>query len=154
MNEETPCWDEYHLSKSRMQSIQDDSVKFRITCKYDTDGVVYTDYLQAAKKQIDILTYQIEYSYQWRCKFVDYINVGEQNCSKCTAAIRQSRNTVLHFNAIGSYYTTRACSFRARSGARCYNRGDISFGWYYCYNPKNRCASSQLATTQTWLGDN
>mgnify|MGYP002803582578 CR=1 FL=1 len=94
VNEETPCWDEYRLSKSRMQSIQDDFVKFRITCKYDTDGVVYTDYLQAAKKQIDILTYQIEYSYQWQIRGL-YKRSGTKlfKMHRCYT-IRQSRNTV------------------------------------------------------------
>ena len=140
VNEDTPCWDEYRLSKSRMQSIQDDSNKFRVTCKYDTDGVVYTDYLQVTKKQIDLLVFA-----KGQCRFVEYIDIRGQNCSKCTAYIHQSSN-VLHFHARSS------CAFQPKSSPGCKNHGDISFGWYGCYNPENRCSSSFTATTQTWLG--
>ena len=48
VNSRSPRWDACLLSKFRMQSIQEDSSKFRVTCNYDTDGVVYRDYLQMA----------------------------------------------------------------------------------------------------------
>ncbi len=154
VNEVTPRWDRYRLSKSKMQSVQDDSNKFRVTCKYDTDGVVYTDYLQVGKKQINIFT---EYS-SLPCTFVEYINIRGQNCSKCTACIHQTGVNVLHFHSVSSYYSeTRKCGFRPESTPECGDGkgyGDISFGWYGCYNPENRCSSSKSATTQTWLGGN
>ena len=142
MNEDTPRWDKYRLSKFRMQSIQNDSSQFRVTCKYDTDGVVYTDYLRATKKQIDIMR-----SLTTSCTRVEYINYRGQNCSKCTANIHQPSlvNNILHL------HTKSRCEFQPKRSSW---DDEISFGWYGDYNTENRCSSSSMATTQTWFGGN
>lgn len=141
INEETPRWDKYRLSKFRMQSIQDDSNKFRITCKYDTDGVVYTDYLRATKKQIDIMR-----SLTTSCTRVEYIDYRGQNCSNCTANIHNpSYFNILHL------HTKSICEFQPKRSS---GYDEISFGWYGSYSIENRCSSSSTATTQTWLGGN
>ena len=151
VSENTPRWEAYRLSKSRMQSIQDVSNKFRVTCKYDTDGVVYTDYLQVTKKQINLLIFPK--SSKGQCRFVEHIDIRGQDCSKCTAFIHQYSN-LLHFHAVSSNEDTDSCAFQPKSSPGCENYGDISFGWYGCYNTENRCSSSVTATTQIWLGGN
>ena len=150
VNEDTPRWDKYRLSKSIMQSIQDDSNQFRITCRYETDGVVYIDYLRATRERFDIMkSYP---SYALRCKFVEYINIGGQNCSKCTVVIHQGP---LHVHGVASSNPdTTKCEFKAISSPQCERRGETYFGWYDCYGSENRCTSSPTATTQTWLGNN
>ena len=76
VNATFPRWDSYRLSRPRMQSIQEDCSKFRVTCNYDTDGVVYRDYLQVANDQIDILTYENGTS----CTLVEQIDIRGQRC--------------------------------------------------------------------------
>ena len=142
VNEDTPRWDKYRLSKFRMHSIQDDSDQFRVTCKYDTDGVVYTDYLRATKKQIDVMHYYYSAS---SCNQVEYINYRGESCSKCTASIHQTHYKILHL------HTKSRCEFQPKRSS---GHDAISFGWYGDYEEESRCSSSPMATTQTWLGGN
>ena len=137
VNEDTPRWDEYRLSKFRMNSIQDDSDQFRVTCKYDTDGVVYTDYLRATKKQIDVM-----YDHSASCTQVEYINYLGESCSKCTAYIHQTNVRILHL------HRNWRCEFQPKRSS------GNTFGWYGDYEEESRCLSSRMATTQTWLGGN
>ena len=74
VDQNTPGWDAYRLSKSRMQSIRADSGKFRVTCNYGTDGIVYRDYLQVALSQFDILTQDPNKDF-WTCMLVEWIDV-------------------------------------------------------------------------------
>ena len=83
VNALSPRWDAYRLSKFRMQSIQDDSSQFRMTCNYDTDGVVYRDYLQIAKDQLNILTSTTSGS----CILVERINIRGHSCENCTTIL-------------------------------------------------------------------
>ena len=143
-NQNTPRWDAYRLSKSRMQSIQEDSGKFRVTCNYNTDGVVYRDYLQAAFSHIDLLTLEFE-----GCMLVERIDVRGQSCQNCTAYIRQTSTKTFHFD---SYYV-RHCQFKPSGGKNCAHiGGEDNFGRYSCVRRSHRCSSSPSATTQIWFG--
>ena len=138
-NQNRPRWDAYRLSKSRMQSIQADSSNFRLTCKYDVDGMVYRDYLQATKTQVDIMTFDSA-----SCPVVDEIDVRGHSCSKCDVFLVQTNVYGIHIS-IG-------CSFRPSGIFGCHGLGEDNFGWYDCINPAHRCSSLPTATTQTWLG--
>ena len=70
VNEEIPAWDSYRLSKSRMTSIEEDSSKWRMTCQYDSDSVVYTDYVRGNNDKINILTFNGD-----GCLEVEHINI-------------------------------------------------------------------------------
>ncbi|CAB4033556.1 Versican core [Paramuricea clavata] len=149
INQDSPRSDSYRLSKSRMQSIQDDSSKFRITCKYDTDGLVYRDYLQATKKKIDILTDILSDTH---CPLVELIDVRGQSCSNCTAFLVQ-KNYILHSDSFNA--ANKGCQFRPTGVKRCTDPyTEDNFGYYGCINTAHRCSSSETATTQTWLGSN
>ena len=69
-NENSPSWSYYRLSQSRMKSIQADSTKWRLTCRYDTDGVVYTDYVRGLNVETDIISQNNS-----ACVKTEYINV-------------------------------------------------------------------------------
>ena len=145
-NEISPNWDGYRLSKSRIQTIQEDSTKFRVTCNYDTEGVVYRDYLQATKSEIDILTLNsLEL-----CLIVEWINIRGQSCKQCTAFIAQDSNHGLHGDSF--YAVTKGCEFQPNKSSYCDGIGEDNFGSYLCINKAHRCSSSPSATTQTWLG--
>ena len=147
INANSPSWDAYRLSKFRMKSIQDDSSKFRMTCNYDTDGVLYRDYLQVAKDKLNILTFE---SGDGSCVLVEQINIRGQSCESCTAIFFQGGiyNIPLH---IDSYQSSR-CEFLPTGGFPCDGPGEDNFGLYNCANPAHRCSSSQSSTTQSWLG--
>ena len=143
VNENEPRWDAYRVSKSRMQSIQDDSNELRMTCKYDTDGMVYRDYVQATKSQVDIMIAPAP-SQHFTCVVVDTINVRGHSCSKCLVFLARLYPYTMHF--------TFGCNFSPNGSYFCGGLGEDNFGFYDCINPAHRCSSSPTATTQTWLG--
>ena len=144
VHENTPRWDAYRIAKYRMRTIQADTGKFRVTCNYNTDGVVYRDYLQASNVQMDILT-QVNSS---NCLWVEWINVRGESCMNCTANVRQYLNGIFHFD---SYYTGD-CDFKPSGSKSCSGGGEDNFGIYECVNTAHRCSSSPSATTQIWFG--
>jgi hypothetical protein len=148
VNENTPRWDEYRLSKPRMQSVQNDSSKFRVTCKYDTDGLNYTDYLEAKNEHIDVLNIvDQQTSSTVACSLVDYVNIRGDNCGFCTMILYQN---VYTFHADSS--RTDGCDFQSTGAEKCGGIGEDNFGLYNCVNPAYRCSSSADATTQLWFG--
>ena len=146
VQENTPVWDSYRLSKSRMQSIQEDSSKWRMTCRYDTDGVSYTDYVRGSNDKVDILKYD-----KLSCQKMEFINIRGYRCTSCTATAAQDNNNMLHFDSEKSY---RHCSFKPLASSSCNSGyGEDNFGYYNCKNPAHRCTSSPTSTTQTWFGN-
>ena len=146
-----PSWSRYRLSKSRMESIQQDSTKWRVTCRYETDGVLYTDYLRVSNEELNILTFENS----GKCVRVEYIDVRSQHCNNCTVYMRQQSNYLVHFflkEGEGD-----ECEFKPflepswvwEDGS--YKRG-YYFGHYFKVDSRHRCSSSADATTQTWLG--
>ncbi|CAB3996089.1 Sphingomyelinase phosphodiesterase D [Paramuricea clavata] len=150
INENTPRWDFYSLSKSRMESIRNDSSKWRITCEYDTEGVVYTDYMEGWNDIIDIMTYE-QFSPSFVCSLdkhkIDYVDVRGQNCRNCTVPIIQAPYNPLHLD---TYFSM--CDFKPTKSLYCDSAGEDNFGRYLCTNPNHRCSSFPTATTQTWFG--
>ena len=151
-DQNNPSWLQYRLSKSRMESIKQDSTKWRITCGYQNDGVVYTDYLRASNSVINILTF-------WnneKCFKVEYINVRGSNCNNCTALMVQKDDIMLHFRP--NKNTVMNCDFKSVSPYRCAEtseaKNEQNFGSYRCISREHRCSSSGNATTQTWFGIN
>ena len=148
VNAISPRWDAYRLPKLRMKPIQDDSSQFRMTCNYDTDGVVYHDYFQIAKDQLNILTFKNSGS----CILVERIDIRGESCENCTAIFYGMSNEALHTD---SYSSSRAgCEFKPTGALSCGGKGEDNFGVYVCVIPDHRCSSSQLSTTQAWLGGN
>ena len=148
VNQNDPSWIQYRLSKSRMEFIQQDSRKWRLTCRYDTDGVVYTDYARGLNSQVNVLTLADD-----GCRNLEYINVRGYSCSSCSANMKQTGN---YHTFIDSYYSSELCDFKPANSKLCPSRipmpGENSFGFYQCANPQHRCSSSINSTTQTWFG--
>jgi hypothetical protein len=150
VNENTPRWDEYRVSKFRMQSVQDDSSKFRVTCKYDTDGLNYTDYIEAKKEHIDVLNFENHHKHSPVCSLVDYVNIRGDDCAFCTMILFQVRDKyTFHTDSAG---IGAACDFQSSGAELCGGGGEDDFGLYGCVNPAHRCSSSADATTQLWFG--
>ena len=147
-NQNDPSWSRYRLSKSRMESIQQDSTKWRITCRYDTDGVVYTDYLRALNTQLNILKFKSK-----RCVKMEYLDVRGQKCADCTAFTRQQDGKMLHIH-VSEHTDALNCDFRLLRGTHFENDAFLGyyFGHYFLVDTHHRCSSSGGATTQIWFG--
>ena len=70
VNNKTPYWNAYRLSKSRMMSIHTQSSHWRATCSYNTDGVVLTDYVRSSFVNVDPLTINGA-----ECRKMEYVNI-------------------------------------------------------------------------------
>ena len=141
VNESSPRWDKYRLSRSRMLSIEADSSKWRVTCRYDTDGVVYRDYLQATVQQLNIMTFNND-----TCILVERADIRGYYCFHCSVHLIQHELFTFHSD---SYF---GCEFKPSHSLPCRKAGEDNFGLYGCINPKHRCSSHPTATTQTWFG--
>ena len=142
---DSPVWDAYRLSKSRMEWILRDLTKWRMTCRYNTDGLHYTDYVRVSKEKVDPIIYLTD-----SCVEVEFIDVRGHNCSHCTVVICQKNSLLIHFD---SYYSVSRCSFKPAGSLPCGVSGEDNFGYGYgCLNEAHRCASSQTSTTQMWFG--
>ena len=84
INQDTPSWNMYRLSLSRMESIRKNSHKWRITCDYETDGTVYIGFVVGSVNDADIVSFR-----GFRCAKVDYINIRGQSCRDCTTFAKQ-----------------------------------------------------------------
>ena len=148
-NQKNPSWSRYRLSKSRMESIQQDSTKWRITCRYETDGVVYTDYLRALNTELNILKFKSK-----RCAKMEYLDVRGQKCTDCIAFPRGQDGKMLHIFYNNESPNVLKCDFRLLKGTHFEIDRFLGyyFGHYYHVDTHHRCSSSGGATTQIWFG--
>ena len=144
VNENSPNWNLYRLSKPRMSRIRDKSTYWRATCEFHKTGVDYRDYVRAKISDVD----PIVYSGEGVCKKVEYINIRGHIGVGVTVGFWNSGSYRDHFHVDSSRDV--GCTFNARSGAV---SSEDNWGLYQYRNSKFRCASSNEATTQYWYGD-
>lgn len=139
LNELSPNWEVYRMSKDQMVFLKARSTHWRVTCSYDTMDIDYRDYLRGNFAEFDITSYVGG----GVCKNIDYINVrghvGHQD-----AAFWQTDGVMFHTD---SHYT--GCKFNANAGSK---KSEDNFGHYGNANPFFRCSSDSTATTQYWFG--
>ncbi|XP_028403730.1 uncharacterized protein LOC114526345 [Dendronephthya gigantea] len=143
-NEDIPSWKYYRLSKPRMESIhQDSNPKWRLTCNFNTDGFVATDYVIATHADVPLLPSN---SVHDGCKIVESVNIRGKSCSNCKVVVRHKQSWGIHLDSYDSY---RVC-FNEFPGSRIC--GEDNFGYYLCRNTEHRCSSTEGSTTQLWFG--
>ena len=146
VNQDVFRWDRYRLPLSQMRQIAANSTDFRATCRYDTDGPNYTDYLRAKLTETDILSLSFN-----GCRYYEYINVRGYRCYNCTAQFVQKDSWHAHFDSF--YGSRKLCQFKSASkGAVIRPGGEDNFGFYETINPVHRCVTTESSTTQWWLG--
>ena len=143
---ESPNWQAYLMLPRDLIWFRNQSTHWRATCRYNTDGVVYTDYLRASFEDFDIIgTAPLAHVV---CRRYELVNIRGNECTNCTAQTWYILGSnPLH---IDSYYQD-GCDFNGNM------TGDVvvsedNFGLYNTVNPKFRCTSSSQATTQFWVG--
>ena len=149
-----------YLSKSRMESIERDSTKQRLTWRYNTDGLVYTDYLRASTNELNILTFK-------KCgECIRMENISVRCYGQCgTVYMVQKSSTSLQVK-VEAVKKNGGCNLKLTKSTRWNNEcrnwrrteRDEQSGHHRhrCHSrhasTKCCCISRSEATTQKWLG--
>ncbi|XP_022781708.1 uncharacterized protein LOC111322794 [Stylophora pistillata] len=143
---DAPNWQAYLIKRPYPLWLINHSTHWRATCRYNTDGTLYTDYLRASLEDFDII---IDQPMMIKvCWPYEYVNIRGNECVNCTARTWYKKGDYpLH---IDSYYQV-GCDF---DGSRTDPAlvTDDSFGFYLDINSKFCCTSSDSDTTQLWIG--
>ena len=149
VSSDSPNWQAYLIKRHFLVWLRDHSTHWRATCRYNTDGTVYTDYLRASFEDFDIV--RVTPTVDLSCQKYELVNIRGNQCKNCTAATWYLKGSYpLH---IDSYYSALYlnCDFDGRQSGDVVGSED-NFGFYDAVNPKFRCTSSSEATTQFWFG--
>ena len=142
---DAPNWQAYLIKRPYLLWLRDHSTHWRATCRYNTDGTVYTDYLRASLEDFDII--KDVPTVVDTCRPYEYVNIRGNECVNCTAFTAYKKGIYsLH---VDSYFTHRSCDFDASKSAI---NDEDNFGMYSSTNPKFRCTSNLGDTTQFWIG--
>jgi len=142
VNERTPNWMVYRMSKEQMDFLKTKSSHWRATCSFIKYEVDYIDYVRGNFIDFDITSFLGGQ----KCKKVEYINVRGHGGHE-TATFWQGENShILHTD---SSIQGEGCHFNGKAGAK---GSEDNFGYYNVVNPTFRCTSSPSATTQYWFG--
>ena len=150
VRENAPVWEAYRLSKSRMESIKNNSTFLQFTCNYEKPRVMNnSDYLQIflENNKFDVL----EHKQQTWYFAVGRGKIGRYDISQCEIQLLQYAGSSLHvkFKHINQNH---ACKFNTDT---CYHNKEF-FGRYVhiaaCVDKKPDCVKDANCTTQLWLG--
>ena len=141
LNQESPRWDAYRLSLSRMNGLRSVSSHWRVTCNFHTEGLQYRDYVRARFSEFDCGRF---YGAEG-CKKVEYINVRGHNCTECTVAWWQKNNKYILYHDSSS----DECQFGSSPG---FVKDENNFGFYKNHNPEFRCSAQNESSTNHWFG--
>ena len=148
VNESSPSWDNYRLSKIRIDHIIDNSNAFwRITCNYNTDRLPGIDFVRARIDKAPLLN---KYNDGENCFEVDHIAIRSHSCADCKVYMVNDGNRPLYFDPKRS---NENCGMNVPNITMCGNEAENNFGYYHCVNSVHRCSSSPASTTQLWLGE-
>ena len=143
---DAPNWQAYLIKRPYLLWLRDRSTHWRATCRYNTDGTVYTDYLRALLNDFDII--RDTPSVTSTCRKFELVNIRGNKCVNCTAATWYQKG-VCHLHIDSSY--RHGCVFDG-SLTDVAVLSEDNFGYYSTTNLKFRCTSSSDATTQYWIG--
>ena len=143
---DSPNWQAYLIKRHFLVWLRDHSTHWRATCRYNTDGTVYTDYMRASFEDFDIVRVTPQEAHS--CPTYELVNIRGNECANCTASTYYLKDIFpVHIDT----YFKHDCEFEGNK------TGDVTpsednFGLYVDVNPKFRCSSSSDATTQFWVG--
>ncbi|XP_078375072.1 uncharacterized protein LOC144658519 [Oculina patagonica] len=144
---DAPNWQAYLIPRYYLVWLRDQSTHWRATCRYNTDGTVYRDYLRASFEDFDII--RVIPSVTGSCRKYELVNIRGNECTDCTAATWYRKGWVpLH---IDTSFLDYGCDFDGTLSGDVIDDED-NFGFYRTVNPIFRCTSSSEATTQFWVG--
>ena len=143
---DSPNWQAYLIRRHFLVWLRDHSTHWRATCRYNTDGTVYTDYLRSTFADFDIV--RVTPTVAERCQKYELVNIRGNECENCTAATWYLKGVYpLHMDSS----IRLGCEFDGSKTGDVIGSED-NFGHYFIVNPKFRCSSTSNATTQYWIG--
>ena len=146
VSSDSPKWQEYLIKRHYLVWLRDHSTHWRATCRYNTDGTVYTDYLRASFEDFDIV--RVTPKVTSSCQKYELVNIRGNECANCTAATWYLKGAFpLHIDSSSRL----GCDFDGSQSGDVVGSED-NFGYYQALNSKFRCTSSLEATTQFWFG--
>ena len=104
INENSPNWNMYRLSHSRMSRVRDHSTYWRTTCNFPSVGIDYQDYVRARITDVDPLKQTLSNT----CKKVEYINLRGHLGLQTTVAFWNNNGNHMHTDS-----SARKCAFKA-----------------------------------------
>ena len=120
-----PNWQAYLIHPTYLAWLGTQSTHWRVTCRYDTDGVVYTDYMRTSLTDCNILTLKALIG---TCLKFELINIRGHECVNCTAPIWYKKDIYpLHTDSYKRY-----CEFNGKGGEV---HSEDNFGFYVNRNP-------------------
>ena len=138
-----PNWQAYLIRPTYFAWLGTRSTHWRATCRYDTDGVVFTDYMRTSLADCNILT--LPTGVDGTCYLFEFINIRGHECVNCTVPLWNINGTYpLHTDT-----SFHLCEFNGTEGVINF---EDNFGLYRVVNPSHRCSSGPSSTTQFWLG--
>ena len=138
VNENSPNWFLYRLTKDRMRSLSDVSTHWRATCSYDKYGINnYKDYIRGKTADVNIFSYL-----DGKCIQTELVNVRGHTGIHQTAKFFQLSSYLIHIES-----TTSGCQFYV-SGLS----SEDNFGYYGTKNSMFTCSRNAASTTQWWFG--
>ena len=140
-------WFEHRHKRETMESIQNDSTKWRVTCDFDKNlTALRNDFMQGSKASVNILTFNEE----GVCKKVEYVDIRGYSCSNCSVMLYQTDLYPFHMDTRES---VESCDLKVEDSKWCQGQGgEDSFGYYHCRHEGHRCSATNTSTTNTWLG--
>ena len=135
---DSPNWQAYLIPSSDLMWLGRQSTHWRATCRFETDGVVYTDYMRASFADNDIIGASQPES---DCRMYEFINIRGNECTNCTA---KTWYRPLHIDSSAQ----AGCDFDPKENLY----DEDNFGLYLAVNQQFRCTSNQQTTTQFWFG--
>ena len=146
MSSDSPNWQAYLIKRDFLVWLRDHSTHWRATCRYNTDGTVYTDYLRASFEDFDIV--RVTPTADSSCEKYELVNIRGNECANCTAGTWYRKGAFpLHIDSS----LRLGCDFDGSQTGDVVGSED-NFGYYQAINSKFRCTSSTEATTQFWFG--
>ncbi|XP_065051050.1 uncharacterized protein LOC135680790 [Rhopilema esculentum] len=140
--EDSPNWNNYRLSKTRIEKIKSRSTHWRATCSFDVFGVDYQDYFRFKLSAFDPLCCYISKA----PIHVELVNVRGYSATEQLVDFWQRENEHLHLD---SYYNV---NFQQARNGSIYS--EDNFGRYLYQNEAFRCTTNTSSTTQHWIGIN
>ena len=146
VSSDSPNWLAYLIKRDYLVWLRDHSTHWRATCRYNTQGTVYTDYLRALFEDFDIV--KVTPTKVSRCEKYELVNIRGNECANCTAGTWYLKGAYpLHIDSSKRL----GCDFDGSQSGDVIGSED-NFGYYEAVNSKFRCTSSLEATTQFWFG--
>jgi len=142
VNEQTPNWMVYRMSKDRMDFLKTKSSHWRATCSFNKFKVDYRDYMRGNFGDFDVTSFLGGGT----CKKVEYVNIRGL-MGQGTVPMWQAQNGL--FLHTDSTVMDKGCDIKGFAGAK---SSEDNFGYYGVSNRAFRCSASNTATTQYWFG--